>query len=115
PLKDLFMIAVLSVRYRKYVAWLLYFVFFGDWAMAAEMRDVPMGGHAAAAYNATSRYEKHGGEVMAVAPEKRPVAYATPTAMEKEKKAADKATSIVGPDQPEMQAFKSVNSNNMVD
>lgn len=111
------MIAVLSVRFRKYIAWLLYVTFYADWAVAAEMRDVHVGvkANAASVYNA-----RPGGDVGGIDPAKRPVMYAMPSVVTspivaKGDKTPDAAPFVGGPTQPEMQAFQSVNGNNMVD
>jgi hypothetical protein len=109
------MIAVLSVRFRKYIAWMLYIVFYGEWAMAAEMRDVHMEASATPAYNARPSHTMRDANALNIAPTKPPVIYAIPPASQKEDKAPAAVSYVGGPTQPEMQTFQSVNGNNMVD
>jgi len=101
------MITVLSVRFRKYIAWFLYVVFYADMVTAAEVWKL----------NAMPYYPPlKSTSAGAIAP----VEYTTTTnAIERGRKkmAVSSGSSAFGggPTQPEMQAFQSVNANNMVD
>ncbi|HEY4207855.1 MAG TPA: PA14 domain-containing protein, partial [Puia sp.] len=116
------MIAVLSVRFRKCIAWLLYLTFYADWAIAAEMGDVHGRARTTTRYDVVTSYAAANGDTRGpvISGVRRPMAvrkaveHVMLSSVEKKEVGADEPFTG-GPSQPEMQGFHSVNSNNMVD
>lgn len=120
------MLLILSVRFRKHIALLLYSIFYAQFIMAAESRWEKAAGRSYAGYYREAAGYRHALRAVhsdsTIYPLRHPqapsawtTAFRSATPAPAHSLAAPASPAIGGPTQPETQSFQSVNANNMVD